>query len=248
MAITVNGVEISAANIEAEMPRHQQAKNPFNAAAHELILRELLLQQARQQGLPGNDEDELINAVIAGKCVVEEVAEAACEAFYLKHPEKFIGGESVAASHILFDPRDDQSEGEMLALAQQVLDQLKLAPERFAELAQQHSACPSGEAGGSLGQLRRGETVPEFDAVVFSLAVGQMAPAPVKTDFGLHIIRVDSREEPRQVPYAMVKDQIAQFLQHQAQSAALNRYLQQLQDAARIEGFDLASAEPLWLA
>lgn len=248
MTITVNGVEISAAKIEAEMPRHQQAKDPFNAAAHELILRELLLQQAQQQGVSDDDEDELINAVIAGKCVVEDVAEEACEAFYLKHPEKFIGGESVAASHILFDPRDDQSEGEMLTLAQQVLDQLKLAPERFAELAQQHSACPSGEAGGSLGQLRRGETVPEFDAVVFSLAVGQMADAPVKTDFGLHIIRVDSREEPRQVPYAMVKDQIAQYLTHREQSVVLNQYLQQLQDAAQIEGFDLASAEPLWLA
>lgn len=248
MSITVNGVEISPAQIEAEIPRHHDARNPFAAAAHELILRQLLLQQAAQQGVPGEDDDERIHAVIAAQCPTDEIAEEACEAFYQAHPDKFRSGDTVGASHILFDPRDAQQEGEVQALAQQVLDELKQSPQRFAELAQQHSACPSAADGGSLGQLRRGETVPEFDAAVFSLEAGQMADTLIATDFGLHIIRVDSREPGRTVPYAMVKDQIAQFLAHQAQSQALNRYLQTLQDAADIQGFDLASADPLWMA
>ena len=248
MSITVNGVEISPAKIEAEIPRHQDARDPFAAAAHELILRELLLQQAAQQGIEGEDDDERIHAVIAATCPIEDIAEQACEAFYQAHPDKFRSGDTVAASHILFDPRDGKQEGEVETLAQQVLDELKQAPQRFAELAQQHSACPSAADGGSLGALRRGETVPEFDAAVFSLEVGQMADSLIKTDFGLHIIRVDSREPGRTVPFAMVKDQIAQFLAHQARSQALNRYLQTLQDAADIQGFDLASADPLWLA
>ncbi len=248
MSIIVNGVEISPAKIEAEMPRHHDARSPFAAAAHELILRELLLQQAALLGVAGEDEDKRIHAVIAAQCPVGEVAGQACEAFYQSNPEKFSSGDMVAASHILFDPRDARQEGEVEALAQQVLNALKQAPQRFAELAQQHSACPSAGDGGSLGTLRRGETVPEFDAAIFSLEAGQMADGLVATDFGLHIIRVDSREPGRTVPYAMVKDQIAQFLQHQAQSQALNRYLETLQEAADIQGFDLASADPLWLA
>ena len=58
MSITVNGVEISPAKIEAEIPRHHDARDPFAAAAHELILRELLLQQAAQLGVESEDDDE----------------------------------------------------------------------------------------------------------------------------------------------------------------------------------------------
>lgn len=63
----------------------------------------------------------------------------------------------------------------------------------FTALAKQHSTCPSGKSGGSLGTFSRGEMVREFDAVVFGdLPVGKVSE-PVKTQFGYHLIQVSQR-------------------------------------------------------
>ena len=67
------------------------------------------------------------------------------------------------------------------------------AGDSFADLARQHSQCPSGQGGGSLGEFGRGDMVPEFDQVVFSdLPIGQCSE-PVKTQFGYHVLVVDKR-------------------------------------------------------
>lgn len=64
----------------------------------------------------------------------------------------------------------------------------------FADLARQHSQCPSGQRGGDLGQFGRGQMVPEFDQVVFSADVGSVQ-GPVKTQFGYHLIEVTQRAD-----------------------------------------------------
>lgn len=62
----------------------------------------------------------------------------------------------------------------------------------FADLARQHSKCPSGQRGGDLGTFQQGQMVPEFDKVVFSADIGEVQ-GPVKTDFGYHLIEVTHR-------------------------------------------------------
>lgn len=63
----------------------------------------------------------------------------------------------------------------------------------FADLARQHSKCPSGANGGSLGEFGQGDMVPEFDRVVFGeLPVGEVSE-PVKTQFGYHLLEVEKR-------------------------------------------------------
>lgn len=64
----------------------------------------------------------------------------------------------------------------------------------FAELAAEHSSCPSGQEGGELGEFRPGQMVPEFDKVVFSAPVG-VVQGPVKTQFGFHLVEVTSRTD-----------------------------------------------------
>ena len=87
------------------------------------------------------------------------------------------------ASHILVD-----SEAKAVELKSKID-----AGESFADLAKQHSSCPSGQGGGSLGEFGRGDMVPEFDQVVFSdLPIGQCSE-PVKTQFGYHVLVVDKR-------------------------------------------------------
>jgi len=64
----------------------------------------------------------------------------------------------------------------------------------FAELAGEHSKCPSGERGGELGEFSPGQMVEEFDDVVFSGDLGKIH-GPVQTQFGFHLIEVTGRTE-----------------------------------------------------
>ena len=64
----------------------------------------------------------------------------------------------------------------------------------FAEVAKEHSTCPSGQQGGELGEFGPGMMVPEFDKVVFSAPVNEVQ-GPVKTQFGYHLLEVTSRTE-----------------------------------------------------
>ncbi len=62
----------------------------------------------------------------------------------------------------------------------------------FAEMAREHSQCPSGEQGGELGEFSPGEMVPEFDKVVFQDEVGTVH-GPIRTQFGYHLVEITSR-------------------------------------------------------
>ncbi len=62
----------------------------------------------------------------------------------------------------------------------------------FADMAKEHSKCPSGKEGGALGEFGPGMMVPEFDKVVFSAPINKVQ-GPVKTQFGFHLLEVTSR-------------------------------------------------------
>ncbi len=62
----------------------------------------------------------------------------------------------------------------------------------FAQVAKNHSQCPSGKRGGELGEFTRGQMVPEFDQVVFTKEVGKVH-GPVKTQFGYHLVEITKR-------------------------------------------------------
>jgi peptidyl-prolyl cis-trans isomerase C len=64
----------------------------------------------------------------------------------------------------------------------------------FAQLAREHSKCPSGQKGGDLGEFSPGQMVREFDDVVFKADVGSVH-GPVKTEFGYHLIEITQRTE-----------------------------------------------------
>ena len=64
----------------------------------------------------------------------------------------------------------------------------------FAQLAKEHSRCPSGRQGGDLGEFAPGQMVKEFNDVVFSGDVGK-GHGPIQTRFGFHLIEITSRNE-----------------------------------------------------
>ncbi len=87
-----------------------------------------------------------------------------------------------SARHILVN-----SENECLKLKSEIESGAD-----FADLAQQHSQCPSGQQGGHLGEFGPGMMVKEFDEVVFSAPVNTLQ-GPVKTQFGYHLLEVTKR-------------------------------------------------------
>jgi peptidyl-prolyl cis-trans isomerase C len=89
---------------------------------------------------------------------------------------------TATARHILVD-----SEDLCLTLKQDILGGAD-----FADVAREHSNCPSGSEGGDLGSFGRGDMVREFDEVVFSAPLNEVQ-GPVRTQFGYHLIEVTSR-------------------------------------------------------
>ena len=90
-----------------------------------------------------------------------------------------------------------------------------------------------------------GQTTPEFEQALFALEPGSIGPEPVATRYGFHIIRLDRKHEGRELPFELVADRIAEYLQESVQRRALAQYIARLATAAQIEGVDLANAEAM---
>ncbi|CUA86037.1 MULTISPECIES: peptidylprolyl isomerase [Gulbenkiania] len=244
MTITVNGVEITDAMIQAEEANFADAPNPREAAIQQLVLHRLLLQKAAEEGIDTSNEGEAIGALLDRSLEFTPVDEATCLAFYEQYPEQFSQGENAVASHILFPLGAGDELSGMLAKAKAegVLAEVQANPERFADLAREHSTCPSGRNGGDLGQFGRGQMVPEFEQAVFSTEPGQIAPQLVQTQFGYHIIQVKERQQGGKVAFEDIKDRLAQYLNDMAGRQAMHRYLSELVANAKIEGYTMPMA------
>lgn len=243
MGISVNGVEIDDRQIEQELPHHAQATNPLKQSVHELVLRTLLLQEAASLGIEGGGEDERIEALLAREVRVPPADDEACLQYYRGHPQRYTHGEMVEARHILFQVTPTVPLEMLRETAEGILAALKEQPERFDELARTYSNCPSGAVGGSLGQLGRGQCVPEFEKFLFRLPAGELPERPVETRFGLHIVQVVRRIEGRLLPFEAVRREIADYLTTAAWQRGLHQYLQILVGRADIAGITLDGAD-----
>ncbi len=242
MGISVNGVDIDDAAIERELPHHQDAGNPLKQAVHELVLRTVLLQQADSLGI-GGDDDQRIEALLALQVQVPKADDAACETWYRNNAARYTSGELVEARHILFQVTPGAPLELLRATGEAVLEELKLHPERFAELAGEYSNCSSGKVGGSLGQLSRGQSVPEFEELAFRLGEGELAGRLLETRFGLHIVQVLRKVAGKLLPFDAVKSEIAAYLDRQSSQRAIHQYLHILVGQANIEGVALEGAD-----
>jgi len=208
-------------------------------------VRELLCQRAAELGLfeDGADEDTAIERLLDLEAQTPEPTEAECRRYYDAHLPEFRSGDLVAARHILFGVTPGTPIDALRAKAEESLHTLKHEPQRFEELARQLSNCPSGEQGGNIGQVTRGECVPEFDAALFEHSSTGLLPKLVNTRYGFHIVSVEQRIAGEQIPFEAVKERIAERLAEQVGSKALAQYVQILAGQAEIEGVELVGAD-----
>ena len=165
-------------------------------------------------------KDELLSSYAANKVLrAVSVSDADAKKYYDENPDKFMGQESVNASHILVESED---------AALELLAKIKSGELSFEDAARDNSTCPSKENGGNLGDFGRGQMVPEFDSAVFAMEVGEISDTPVKTQFGYHLIKLNSKNEAEMVPYAEIAGEIKRALLIEKQRAAIDSKVNQL--------------------
>jgi len=126
--------------------------------------------------------------------------------------------------------------------AEDILKQLHAGAD-FAKLAQKDSQdTASAKNGGSLGWIQRGQTVPEFEKVAFSLPKGSISGI-VQSSYGFHIIRVDNKQEAHLKPLSEVAAQITPLIAQDKAAQAAQNQAEKVESQARSQGMAKAAAE-----
>ena len=234
MSVRVNGIDVTAG---------PETSGEISAA------RELLRQRAVAVGIldaASTDEETIEQAIeelLAREVVTPSPTEEECRRYYDAHPREFESGDLVHARHILFQVTPSVRIPELRARAEQTLNELLREPERFAAVAAEMSNCPSGQHGGNLGQIGRGDTVPEFEKAIFRLEPTGLLRELVKTRHGFHIVAIDQRIPGKRLPFDVVRDAIAERLRAMVEEKALRQYISVLAGKADIQGADLNGTE-----
>jgi peptidyl-prolyl cis-trans isomerase D len=171
----------------------------------------------------------------------ETVTDAEAETYFRGNSDDFRIEEQVCASHVLIKVAQAGGEGhaeqDARSLAQAALDRAQ-SGEDFAALATELSEdLGSATRGGDLGCFERGRMVPEFDQAAFALAAGELSGL-VRTNFGFHVIRVNSKRDETVRPFEEVKEGIRTRLRDE-------RVEERLESMARTVAAALTGGESL---
>ena len=235
---TVNGYEIKTSEVRmafddviGQLP-NMPAKLRFPFVVEFLIERHLLAQVAAQEGIANSDDYKRRLAAYQAKALRDSylteklapaVTEAEIKAAYEKEAAKVQQTERIRARHILVATEKEANDIEA---------KLK-AGAKFEDLAKQYSLDGSKDYGGDLGYFTAPEMVAEFSKAAFALKVGDVS-APIKTDYGWHVIRLDDRKMGSAQPYDQVKEAIKNVLVRDKVQAKLAS----LQGTAKVEILD----------
>jgi peptidyl-prolyl cis-trans isomerase C len=254
--ISVNGAIIAREIIAREVQNHPEEKPilAWQAAARALVVRELLLQESRRLGIeavPLRDpegrsetpEEAAMRALIEREVVTPEPDEATCLRFYEQNRQRFRSGDLYEAAHILIAAPGNNpvARAKARATADSILSAVRADSALFAEFARSQSDCKtSAEQGGSLGQLTRGQTAPQFDAALQRMRPGELSIA--ETRYGFHVVRLDRHAPGQLLPFELVRERIAGYLATSVEHRALAQYVSVLAGRAEITGISLAAA------
>lgn len=232
---TVNGAPITEDDVTSFLlglgQRGQGYNNPEGRKIilNQLIGNKLLLLDAKRNLYEAEPEfkaelaklkDSLLTSYAAEKAIsAVRVSDADARSYYEENKEKFATEETVNASHILVDDED---------VARELIAKINSGEVSFEDAARENSSCPSGQNGGNLGDFGKGQMVPEFDSAVFAMQVGEVTSEPVKTQFGYHVIKLNSKSEPGVMAFEEIAADIKELLLSEKQRAAYESKINQL--------------------
>ncbi len=164
-----------------------------------------------------------------------QVSDEDVKAFYDENPQLFDAEAQVRARHIIFNATleaDAQTVAEARGKAEEARRRA-LAGEDFAELARELSEGPTAPNGGDLGFFSKGQTAPGFSTAAFALEPGGISPV-VRTEFGLHVIKVEEKRPARRLPLDEVSDHVRNLLIQQKTGQRVGKLIESLVDKATI--------------
>ena len=232
----VNGKPVPSSRVEALKQQVERSGRPVTPEIlaqikEELIAREVFMQEARKRGLDASEDYKsqlelarqslLIRELFANFQKKNPVTDAEVKAEY----DKFVaanGGKEYRARHILVEKEDE---------AKTLIADIKKGA-KFEDLAKKASKDPgSGANGGDLDWASASSYVAEFSTAMVKLEKGQLSEAPVKSQFGFHIIRVDDVRDAQLPKLEEVKPQITQ----QLTQSKLGKFQEDLRAKAKIK-------------
>ncbi|MBR3776712.1 MAG: peptidylprolyl isomerase [Kiritimatiellae bacterium] len=226
-------VPVSAADIDAEV-----AKVVEQVGGEENFKKALAAQNITEESFRSElEKGARVNKLVEQACTgVEEPTEQEVTDFYEAHKSEYVTEPKVLCQHILVKVEDNSSSDEKSAAFEKILaiKERIAAGGNFAEEAEKNSDCPSGREGGSLGWFGPGMMVPEFDKVAFEMKKGEVSGV-VTTQFGYHIIYKADEQPGGQQTLVDVHDQIKDLLRHGARGKAVDAFVAELREKAKIE-------------
>jgi peptidyl-prolyl cis-trans isomerase C len=234
--IVVNGVTIPQSRVDMmnkELTASGQPSTPdrMQAVKEELINREVLVQAAQKRGLDKNPEVAaqmdmarqavLVRALFEAEVKANPITDASLQKQYEEF-KKSMGENEYKVRHILVDKEDD---------AKAIISDLGKGGD-FAKIAKEKSKDPgSKDNGGDLDWGPSARYVKPFADAVMTLKKGQTTIAPVKTDFGFHVIRLDD-VRPLKVP---AFDELKEQFRQRAQQQQIQKLVMELRSKAKVE-------------
>jgi foldase protein PrsA len=207
-------IDVSDAKVDQEIARYKKQFYGGSDARYEKAV--------KQQGLTDQQAREEIRAQLVSQALFKKitgsvkVTDADIKAYYNSHKTQYGQPESRDVRHILVPSK---------SLADSLYAQLK-GGANFAKLAKRYSKDPGSAANGGKLTVSKGQTVPQFDKVAFSLKKGQLSP-PIKTQYGYHIIQALSAVKPATTtPFSKVSASIRQQLEQQRKNDKMTKWLE----------------------
>jgi peptidyl-prolyl cis-trans isomerase C len=232
----VNGKAVPTSRVEALAQQIAASGRPVDDEVRaqikeEVVLREIFMQEAQKRGIAASEEYKsqmelarqtiLIRALFAQYQKQNPVTDAEVKAEFDKFAAANAGKE-YRTRHILVEKEDE---------AKALIASIK-GGAKFEDVARKQSKDPgSGANGGDLDWAAAGSYVAEFSEAMVKLDKGQMTQAPVRSQFGWHIIRVDDIRDAQLPPYEEIKPQIAQQMQQQK----LAEFQKTLREKAKVQ-------------
>ena len=235
------GNEITENDLNALIARYpEQQRAAFGSEEakkgllEQLISFELFNKFGQEMGLDKTEEfkktvesitKEVLTSMAMNKALSDvAVTDEEAQKYYDENKDAFAVPPTVSARHILVGTEEE---------ANKVKEEINTGLS-FADAAKKYSQCPSKEQGGNLGEFSRGMMVPEFEKASFESEIGVLSE-PVKTQFGYHLIIVDSKKEGSSKSFEEVKNNIVNELIKQNQHKKYEDLLKQLEGKYGVE-------------
>jgi peptidyl-prolyl cis-trans isomerase C len=243
---TVNGQPIRLSELEvAQQSLPQQYRNMplqavFPALLDRIIDSKLVVQEGKKSKVTEDPafkkrmafvEDQVLQDFWIQREIARQVTADKLQKRYEERLKQVPTEEEVHARHILVSTEDEAKA--LIAEIKKGAAFDKLAKEKSTDKA-------SGAEGGDLGWFKKSDMVKEFADAAFNLKKGELTEAPVKTQFGYHVIKVEDRRKAPPPAFEEMADQLKEEMAREAVTAQLD----QLRSGAKIEKFAMDGGKP----